>query len=63
MFRFAFAKPGAVLRKEDMTIYSKVNYLEVLGNRNGLSDTDVLRVNTHYNCPTATSSTTTTTAT
>ena len=42
-----------------MTIYSKVNYKEVLGNRNGLSNIDVFRVNTHYFCPTSTASTTT----
>ena len=58
-FRFTFAKPGAIFRKEDMTIYSKVNYKEVLGNRNGLSNIDVFRVKTHYVCPTSTASTTT----
>ena len=60
-FRFTFAKPGAVFRKEDMTIYSKVNYEEVLGNRNGLSNTDVFRVNKHYVCPPSTASTASTT--
>ena len=58
-FRFTFAKPGAVFRKEDMTIYSKVNYKELLGNRNGLSNIDVLRVNKHYICPPSTASTAT----
>lgn len=58
-FRFTFAKPGAIFRKEDMTIYSRVDYKETLGNRNGLSETDAFRVNTHYNCPTTPPPTTT----
>ena len=67
-FRFTFAKPGAIFRKEDMTIYSRVDYKETLGNRNGLSETDAFRVNTHYNCPitpppTTTNSLTSTTTT
>ena len=60
-FRFTFAKPGAIFRKEDMTIYSRVDYKETLGNRNGLSETDAFRVNKHYNCPITPPPTTTTT--
>lgn len=57
-FRYSFTRHKVIdthtkryiLDKSVMTMYSKANYTEVLGNSSGMSKSDISRINKHYSC-------------